>query len=163
MGLFQWRSKGTQDTEAPSLIVGAACSQPSGAETEGAGGLDFASAIRVHRELKMRLQRHLSRQSLEMLDARSLCRDDWCVLGKWIHGSGASEFGHLPSFAELKAAHNQFHRTAGRIVQLHDEMRSDEAAQLLRQGDYSHQSHKVVVLLSSLYVEVADTLHGDSP
>ena len=169
MGLFQWLNKGQQGEASSGAKAGVVVPLPVNpsrskspvAASEDAGGLDFASAIRAHREWKVRLQKYLTNESLEKLDARSICRDDQCALGKWVNGSAASEFGHLPSFGELKVSHGQFHLAAGRIVQLHDEKRTEEAAQLLRHGDYSRHSIKVMGLLSSLYIEVAETLHGD--
>ena len=169
MGLFQWLNKGPQGEASPAagagvvvpLPVSSSRPKPSDDATEDAGGLDFASAIRAHREWKVRLQKYLTNESLEKLDARTICRDDQCALGKWVNGRAASEFGHLPSFGELKVAHGQFHLAAGRIAQLHDEHRTEEAAQLLRHGDYSRHSIKVMGLLSSLYIEVSDALHGD--
>ncbi|QIL80467.1 hypothetical protein G7047_11555 [Diaphorobacter sp. HDW4A] len=179
MGLFQWLNKGPQGDELPnpsardasrapgasgSVVVPLPVSASRSKQTNDApdaGGLDFASAIRVHREWKVRLHKYISNESLEKLDATRICRDDQCALGKWINGSGAGEFGHLPSFGGLKVAHGQFHLAAGRIVQLHDDQHTDEAAQMLRHGDYSRHSIKVMGLLSALYIEVSDTLHGD--
>ena len=180
MGLFHWLNRGPQSEETPSPAASDADKAPraSGSvvvplpvsaprprqttETPDAGGLDFASAIRVHRAWKVRLQKYISNESLERLDAARLCRDDQCDLGIWINGSGAVQFGHLPSFGGLKVAHGQFHLAAGRIVQLHDERHTEEAAQMLRHGDYSRHSIKVMGLLSSLYIEVSDALHGDA-
>ena len=126
-----------------------------------AGGLDFVSAIHAHQHWKTRLQSYVRNESTEKLDYRLICRDDQCVLGKWINGQGADDFGHLPSFGELKVSHGQFHLAAGRIVQMHDDKQTEEAQQLLRHGDYSRHSIKVMGLLSSLYIEVSDALHGD--
>ena len=119
-----------------------------------AGGLDFATAIQAHRNWKTRLAAYVANESDEKLDSRVICRDDQCALGKWINGPGADEFGHLPSFGELKVFHGQFHLVAGRIVQLHDDKRTQEAEDLLRHGDYSRYSVRVMGLISALYGEV---------
>ncbi|QIL68963.1 hypothetical protein G7048_00275 [Diaphorobacter sp. HDW4B] len=152
------------DTLPPGLTLvppstPAATSLPGAVQEsdQSAGGLDFASAIQAHRNWKNRLSQYLSDESNEQLNYRVICRDDQCVLGKWINGRGADDFGHLPSFGELKVSHGQFHLAAGRIVQLHDGKQTDEAQQLLRHGDYSRYSIKVMGLLSSLYVEVTDS------
>ena len=121
-----------------------------------AGGLDFATAIQAHRNWKNRLSAYVANQSDEKLDYRVICRDDQCVLGKWINGRGADDFGHLPSYGELKVSHGQFHLAAGRIVQLHDDQRSQDAEQLLRHGDYARYSIRVMGLISALYTEVTD-------
>ena len=119
-----------------------------------AGGLDFVSAIHAHQHWKTRLQSYVRNESTEKLDYRLICRDDQCVLGKWINGEASDKFGNLPSFGELKVTHGMFHLAAGRIVQLHDENKSVEAMQHLRQGDYPRHSIKVMGLLSALYGEV---------
>ncbi|QIL80468.1 hypothetical protein G7047_11560 [Diaphorobacter sp. HDW4A] len=152
------------DTVAPGLTL-VPSSKPVAAPLPGAvqeseqsvGGLDFASAIQAHRNWKNRLGKYLGNESDEQLNYRVICRDDQCVLGKWINGRGADDFGHLPSFGELKVCHGLFHLAAGRIVQLHDDKHTQEAQQLLRHGDYSRYSIKVMGLLSTLYVEVSDT------
>lgn len=149
------------DTEQSSRTPGSARIPVSAAlpgavreAVQNTGGLDFASAIQAHRNWKNRLVKYLGDESDEQLNYRVICRDDQCVLGKWINGQGAEDFGHLPSFGELKVSHGQFHLAAGRIVQLHDSQQTQEAQQLLRHGDYSRHSIKVMGLLSTLYVEV---------
>ncbi|MFD1711424.1 CZB domain-containing protein [Ottowia flava] len=119
-----------------------------------AGGLDFVSAIHAHQQWKTRLSIYVRNESSEKLDYRAICRDDQCVLGRWINGEAGVKFGHLPSFGELKVAHGMFHLAAGRVIQLHDEDKSSEAMQLLRQGEYPRHSIKVMGLLSALYTEV---------
>ena len=119
-----------------------------------AGGLDFVSAIHAHQHWKTRLSNYVRNESSEKLDYRAICRDDQCVLGKWINGEASVRFGNLPSFGELKVTHGLFHLAAGRVVQLHDEDKSADAMQQLRQGDYPRHSIKVMGLLSSLYTEV---------
>lgn len=182
MGLFDWmkgkRAEPAQGKSASADVATASLKlvppsapvqAPAPAALQGAvqesdqsaGGLDFASAIQAHRNWKNRLGKYLSDESDEKLNYRVICRDDQCVLGKWINGQGADDFGHLPSFGELKVSHGQFHLAAGRIVQMHDDKQTEEAQQLLRHGDYSRHSIKVMGLLSSLYIEVSDALHGD--
>lgn len=131
---------------------------PAAVDAQGrsmlAGGLDFVSAIQAHQHWKTRLLSYVRNASSEKLDYRAICRDDQCVLGRWINGEASQKFGNLPSFGELKVAHGLFHLTAGRIVQLHDENKTDEAILNLRQGDYPRHSIKVMGLLGALYNEV---------
>ena len=148
MGIFNWIKTGAKRVELTRLIepVGmpALESRSAFAETRTAphfsypdirpsaanmqervresdqsvGGLDFASAIQSHRNWKNRLSKYVANESEEQLNYHLICRDDECALGKWIRGRGNAEFGHLPSFAELRAMHGQFHLAAGRIVQM---------------------------------------------
>lgn len=179
MGLFDWFTDRGRKTEprptpvpnpaaatsmrtasplAPAVARPAAAAAPA-TDAQGrvmaAGGLDFVSAIQAHQNWKTRLGNYLRNESDEKLDYRVICRDDQCALGKWINGDAAVRFGHLPSFGELKVTHGLFHLTAGRIVQLHGEQKTDDALIQLRQGDYPRHSIKVMGLLSALYQEVA--------
>ena len=175
MGLFDWmKGKRAEPAQGKSASVDVATASlklvppsapvqaPAPAALQGAvqesdqsaGGLDFASAIQAHRNWKNRLGKYLSDESDEKLNYRVICRDDQCVLGKWINGEASDKFGNLPSFGELKVTHGMFHLAAGRIVQLHDENKSVEAMRHLRQGDYPRHSIKVMGLLSALYGEV---------
>lgn len=142
------------DTRAPA--------SGSGLEEQSPWGLDFAAAMQEHRQWKERLQGYLQSQPRDRLDHRALCRDDQCALGQWINGAGAAGFGHLPSFGELKASHGMFHQSVGRVVQLHMERRTSEALQELNSGEFSHQAARLSDLLSALYVEVSDTIHGSN-
>ncbi len=175
MGLFDWVKGGSRAPSAgkqassaapkaevakPALtLVPPAAAVRVGAIQEApqtAGGLDFATAIQAHRNWKSRLAKYVDGNSDEQLDYRVICRDDQCALGKWIHGSGGADFGHLPSFEELKAMHGQFHHAAGEVVRLHDEHKDREAQRQLRAGEYPRYSIKVMGLLSLLYLEVAE-------
>lgn len=162
MGLFQWLNIGQQGTQPNRSVTAAVPSARMGDGLDRAHGLDFASAIRLHRDLEGQLRRYLNDDLHESMDLRGLRRDDACVLGKWIHGSGGKSFAHLPSYAELLMAHRQFHQAAAMIVQLHDAERTLEALQVLMGGSYAHHSTQVMALLSSLYVEVADELLDQS-
>lgn len=119
------------------------------------GGLNFFEAITAHQKWKTRLSSYLTGTSTEKLDYRQICRDNQCVLGKWINGQGGETYGHMPAFSQLKMVHGQFHLAAGSIVQLADEGNYEQARAALRQ-DYSKHSVKVQGLISSLYIEVIE-------
>jgi hypothetical protein len=119
------------------------------------GGLNFIEAITAHQKWKTRLSSYLAGTSTEKLDYRQICRDNQCVLGKWINGPGGDIYGHMPVFSQLKMAHGQFHLAAGSIVQLVDEGHSEDARTALRQ-DYSKHSVRVQGLISTLYIDVTE-------
>lgn len=131
---------------------------PSAAEKKAmvVGGLDFLNAIKAHQKWKTRLASYVAGTSSEKLDYHLVCRDDQCILGKWINGPGAQAYGSRPVFSRLKMTHAQFHLSAGAIVQLTDEGKSEQARNELRQGDYTKHSVKVQGLISTLYMEVAE-------
>ncbi len=129
------------------------------ADSEGepelkAGGLDFGSAIRAHRNWRHKLGKYVQNELDERIHYSHVCRDDLCQLGLWINSNAGQTFSDMPSFAELKATHTQLHLAAGRIMKLHDEGKTDKARMLLRQGDYPRCSLELMDLLSNLYVEV---------
>ena len=124
-------------------------------------GMDFISAVHAHRVWKMELGKRLQLPSARTLDHRLIAQDRRSALGQWIHGEAQRQFGHLPSFEQLKAAHALFHEAAGRLVQLHRAGHPAEADQLMRQGDYPRHSLKVMGLLGALHEEAAR--HAGTP
>ena len=117
------------------------------------GGLDFMSALQAHRQWKIRFSNYVQDGAGDALDPQSVWRDDQSELGQWIHGDAAHKFGHLPSFAQLRDTHALFQQAAGRIVQFHHDGSSAQALQLLRGGEYTRQSLRVMGLLGALYEE----------
>ncbi len=113
------------------------------------GEINLMDAINAHVKWKVRLEDYLSGKSNEVLDSMIICRDDQCVLGKWIHGPAIKHFHDDPTFHQLRADHAQFHFIAGNIVK---HVQSDEhaAAEVLLNGDYKHTSRKVVQALTDL-------------
>jgi len=124
------------------------------AETAMIDGLDFVAAIEAHRKWKERLTAYVQGTSSEKLDYKTICRDDQCALGKWIHGTGATALGELPIFHHLKAKHAQFHVTASRIVELAQQADKKSAQALLGGSEYGKASIEVQMLLSRLYGEM---------
>jgi hypothetical protein len=72
-------------------------------------------AINAHVNWKLRIHALLSGKLPDKLDPAAIARDNTCDLGKWIHGD-AKALLPGPAYADLKAAHADFHREASRIV-----------------------------------------------
>ncbi len=119
--------------------------------------LDFMGAIEAHVRWKIRLEAYINGTSQEHLDADVICRDDQCVLGKWIYGGGGDKYGDHPMFPVLKQTHLNFHQSAGDVVRLVDAGDTDAALSLLNKGDYARHSHRVKSDLARLSIE----LEGD--
>lgn len=49
---------------------------------------DFDNAVEAHRAWKVKLRHAIAAK--EHLDAATICKDDQCALGKWLHGDGQS-------------------------------------------------------------------------
>lgn len=113
------------------------------------GSIDVMEAINAHVRWKIRLEKYLNGTSEEQLDSKVICRDDQCVLGKWIHGPAHEHFQNDEGYKTLRADHARFHVIAGKVVssvQANDKT----AAEALMKGEYIQASRKVVHDLTEL-------------
>lgn len=111
--------------------------------------INLLDAINAHIKWKVRLQDYLNGTSQEKLDPMVICRDDQCVLGKWIHGPALKHFHEEESFHQLRADHAQFHFIAGNVVK-HVQSNERTQAEALMDGEYKLVSRKVVQALTEL-------------
>ena len=77
-------------------------------------GFDFDTAIAAHRDWRVKLRQAISEQG--KLDAETICRDDQCALGRWLHGDGGRQWGSRPTFVALLDKHAEFHQVAGDVA-----------------------------------------------
>lgn len=117
--------------------------------------ISLMDAINAHVKWKVRLQDYLNGTSQEKLDPMVICRDDQCVLGKWIHGPAIKHFHDVPTFHQLRSDHAQFHFVAGNVVK-HVQTNERAAAEALMDGEYNQASRKVVQALTELNQHVND-------
>lgn len=111
------------------------------------GEFDFSSAIEAHRQWKVRLRSAITEHG--QLDAQTLCRDDRCPLGQWLHGPGGARWGQRPLFVELVERHATFHRTAADVAQTINRGQYDEARRLIGAGSaFTQVSTEVASLLT---------------
>jgi len=112
-------------------------------------GINIMEAINAHVFWKVRLEKYVNGTSQEELDPKIICRDDQCVLGKWIHGPGQDYFHDDNEFKVLREDHTNFHIVAGRIVE-HVQSNDRAKAEGLMSGRYMLISHKMVHDLTEL-------------
>lgn len=117
------------------------------------GGLNFKTAIDAHMQWKVRLEKYIAGTSEEDLRVDVISRDDRCVLGKWIHGPGGQNFGHLREFQEMKLEHARFHLCAGDVLSCAVAGDRECAEDKLRSGEYNRASERVKLHLARLYVQ----------
>jgi hypothetical protein len=110
--------------------------------------MNFLDALNAHVMWKLRLQRYLDGTSEEKLDPEHICKDDQCILGKWIY-SNMDRYVKSPVFMDVRGKHAEFHRIAAKIVSLINTNRKGEAETLLR-GDYSKHSQRLQALIRSM-------------
>ncbi len=107
----------------------------------------FDQAIEAHRAWKVRLRQAIADRA--RLDAETLCRDDQCPLGKWIHGPGGARWGSRPGFTALTDKHAEFHREAGAVARRINAADYTQAERLIGAGSrFSDVSTEVVALLA---------------
>jgi len=117
-------------------------------------GIDLDSAIKAHADWRSKL-RHAAMQG-ERVDAETICRDDQCALGKWLHGRGQSQYGGKPAFVELVSAHRGFHDEAGKVARSINQGAGPEAEKLLDSDTpFARASQQVTRLVVQLKGEIA--------
>ncbi len=137
--------------QAQSAVSSSAATAP--ANDEEVSGLNFKTAIEAHRKWKVRLADYIDGRSSENLSVDTLCRDDQCLLGKWIYSSGGDLYGGVTLFTQMKSEHAQFHRCAGEILGQAQSGNKVSAKELLETGPYRLASDKVQLLLAQLYLQ----------
>ncbi|MBI5890122.1 MAG: CZB domain-containing protein [Nitrosomonadales bacterium] len=111
--------------------------------------VDIAECIAAHMKWKGRLQSYVDGTSKEELDPMVICRDDQCVLGKWIHGPALKHFHNDESFHKLRSDHANFHFVAGTVVKKVQENDLAGSDALLK-TEYSRASRDVIQDLTEL-------------
>lgn len=111
--------------------------------------LDVMDAINAHIQWKLRLEKYLSGTSEEKLDPKTICLDNQCKLGKWIHGVAYEHFHEEEDFKTLRDDHALFHVIASDVV-ANVQGNEKEKAETLFKGEYMKISRKVVHDLTQL-------------
>jgi methyl-accepting chemotaxis protein len=108
---------------------------------------DFDKAIEAHRQWKVRLRKAIAERS--SLDADTLCRDDRCPLGQWLHGNGGRRWGSAPGFTALLERHAEFHNAAGQVARQINAGAVEQAERLIGAGSrFAQVSTEVCTLLT---------------
>ncbi|MBT9487403.1 MAG: cache domain-containing protein [Rubrivivax sp.] len=108
---------------------------------------NFDKAIEAHRQWKVRLRQAIAERG--RLDATTLCRDNACPLGQWLHGPGGKRWGGQPGFTALLERHAEFHRAAGQVAERINSGAYADAERLIGSGsDFARCSTEVATLLT---------------
>jgi methyl-accepting chemotaxis protein len=111
------------------------------------GQFDFDAAIAAHRDWKVKLRQAIAERG--RLDADTLCRDDQCPLGRWLHGEGQRRWSSRPGFVKLVDKHAEFHRAAGEVAHRINGGQYDQAERLIGSGSkFARTSTEVATLLT---------------
>jgi aerotaxis receptor len=104
--------------------------------------LNFDEAIAAHQQWRVTLRNAILKK--QRIDVETLQRDDCCVLGRWLHGSG-QRWSSVPGFTELVGAHRTFHAEAGKVGQTVNQGQADRAEKLLAPGAPFVEAGKQVI------------------
>jgi methyl-accepting chemotaxis protein len=113
----------------------------------------FDDAIAAHIKWKIRLNQFIDGESAEKLDSAVVCKDNFCALGKWIYGDGATH-NTTPQYGILVAKHANFHRCAGEVVKKVDAHDKAGAKSLLK-GEFATSAKETVTAIMDLKKEIA--------
>ena len=117
-----------------------------------AGTSHFDDAIAAHIKWKTRLNQFIDGSSSEKLDSAIVCKDNQCVLGKWIYGEG-EKYNRMPHYGELLTKHANFHRYAGDVVKKVDSKDIAGAKSILA-GEFSVAAKETVTAIMDLKKEI---------
>ncbi|MFN4359874.1 MAG: CZB domain-containing protein, partial [Hylemonella sp.] len=122
---------------------------------DSAIGIDLDGAIKAHADWRSKL-RSASMHG-EHVDVDTVCRDDRCPLGRWLHGNGRGRYAAKPSFAELVNAHRSFHEEAGKVARVINEGEGIRAEKMLDSDTpFAQASQQVTRLIVQLKGEIND-------
>lgn len=111
--------------------------------------LDLQAAMAAHESWKIRLEGLLNGYHDEPMRPEEICFDDRCELGRWLHGAGRRQLGHLPSYGRLVEDHKTFHHAASNVLSLHQAGHLDQARRM-RDGSYRSASRGVMLSLETM-------------
>ena len=115
--------------------------------------MNLDEAVAKHMEWKVRLRSSIVKK--EVVDAATIRKDDCCVLGKWLHGEGKTQYGRKKSFAELVAKHADFHRNAGSVADTINAKKYELAETMLDgRSEFGAASFAVAGAIASLMKEI---------
>ncbi|MHB1668083.1 CZB domain-containing protein [Thiomonas sp.] len=117
-------------------------------------GLNFYSALQSHQQWKARLGEYAHGDSDGQLDVGTICRDDRCAPGIWLHRAARMPLAQFGLFKRLLEEQAEFHRQAGEVVRLIQSGAGESACTEPAKGQYARISHKVISTLSELYLAV---------
>ncbi len=116
--------------------------------------LDFVAVTKAHADWKVKLRTAIANK--EEVDADSLCKDNLCMLGKWLYDENTvNAIGTLPTYEECRVSHARFHEEAGKIAREINRHNYMVAEEMLQSGKpYAQASTDVAMALHDLRKEV---------
>ena len=118
--------------------------------------MDLSDILAKHAGWKLKFREAIAHK--ETMDAESISKDDHCGFGKWLHSEGKSKFGNLSGFSECVIKHAAFHVEAGKVAQVVNDKKYEEAEAMLGfDTPYTKASNAFGVAIRHLREEVKKT------
>lgn len=111
--------------------------------------MDLEAAIQRHLEWKTKFRAAMHQH--QAFDPVIIAKDNYCELGKWLHGKGSAKFGTLRSHADCVSRHAAFHVEAGKVAQTINAKNYADARGMLEDGSaYTTAANDVVASIMKL-------------
>jgi len=111
-------------------------------EQRGSAELDFEAVLAAHQQWRVNLRNAINRKL--SVDADKARRDDCSELGQWLYGPGKTRWGRAPAFTQLVGAHKTFHAEAGKVADVINQKKYDEAGRMVGNDAPFHKAGQVV-------------------
>jgi aerotaxis receptor len=154
--LFRLRADQPSLAERDAVALRRAQKAPAAATAAASdGAFDLDQAVAAHLQWKTKLRNAIDRG--ETLDADTVCRDDRCPLGQWLHGEGRRRWGHVPEFTTLLERHADFHRTVGAVARQVNAGHRDAAGRAMEGGSAFARATQATVMAIKALQRVTQT------
>ncbi len=94
--------------------------------------MELEAAIQKHETWRMRF--HTAMIQHLVMDPTIIAKDNYCELGKWLHGDAERRFGHMDSFVACVSIHATYHREAAKVAETINAKNYVEAENMLCNG-----------------------------
>ncbi len=117
--------------------------------------IDLDGALKKHSDWKIKLRTAISNK--ETLDVATISKDNCCDFGKWLHSEDTHpQVSHLKSYQECIEHHALFHIECGKIAEVINAKKYEQAQQLLGTvSGFSNASSAVGAAIMRLKKETA--------
>jgi len=161
MGLFRLKTDDVTIVQRDAVKLRSESKAGTGEATSTGDSFNIRAAIDAHLDWKRRLR--VAAQQDEQIDEATVCRDDRCPLGQWLHGPGQPRFGHLPKFVDLIEKHARFHLEVGSVAKLVNAHKRNEATRAMEGGTpFSNATQATVLALKALDLDISNLERGKS-
>jgi methyl-accepting chemotaxis protein len=116
--------------------------------------IDLDGALKKHADWKVKLRTAISNK--ETLDAATISKDNCCDFGKWLHDEDSHQkIAHLDSYHECVKHHAAFHRAAGKVAEVINAKKYDDADKMLGNGSaFAEASSSVGAMIMRLKKDI---------